>query len=65
MYRIKGLTWWPEELPSEEEMQNGIKNLEKHNWKVDYVITHCASNRIQEITCIDRCYGSFINIMRP
>ena len=40
MYRIKGLTWWPEELPSEEEMQNGIKNLEKHNWKVDYVITH-------------------------
>lgn len=40
MFRIKGITWWEEELPSEEEMQNGIKNLEKHNWKVDYVITH-------------------------
>ena len=40
MYRINGLSWWPEELPSEEEMDNGIKNLEKHNWTVDYVITH-------------------------
>ena len=22
MFRVKGLSWWPEELPSEEEMQN-------------------------------------------
>lgn len=40
MYRIKGLSWWPEELPSEEELQNGINNLEKHNWKVDYILSH-------------------------
>lgn len=40
MYRVKGLSWWQEELPSEEEMQNGVNNLEKHNWKVDYIITH-------------------------
>ena len=40
MYRVEGLSWWQEELPSEEEMQNGIKNLEKHNWKIDYIITH-------------------------
>lgn len=40
MYRINGLSWWPEELPSQEEMDNGIKNLEKHDWKVDYIITH-------------------------
>lgn len=40
MYRIKGLSYWEEELPSEEEMLNGIKNLEKHNWKVDYIISH-------------------------
>lgn len=43
MYRIKGLTWWEEELPTEEEMQNGINNLEKHNWKVDYVLSHTPS----------------------
>ena len=40
MYRIRNLSWWEEELPSEAEMQNGIANLEKHNWKVDYIITH-------------------------
>ena len=40
MYRIKGFTYRTEELPSKEEMQNGISNLEKHNWQVDYIITH-------------------------
>ena len=40
MYRIKNLSWWEEELPSEEEMQNGINNLEKHDWKVDFIISH-------------------------
>jgi len=37
------LTWWEQELPSEDEMQNGIKNLEKHDWKVDYILTHSPS----------------------
>ncbi len=36
-YRI----WWPEEIPSEEEMQEGRDNLKKYNNKVDYIITHC------------------------
>ena len=43
MYRIKGLTWWSQEFPTEEEMQNGINNLEKNNWKVDYILTHSPS----------------------
>ena len=43
MFRVKGLSWWPEELPNEEEMQNGLRNLEKHDWKVDFVITHSPS----------------------
>lgn len=47
MYRIKGLTWWEQELPSEEEMENGRRNLEKHNWKVDYIISHdCAASTL-------------------
>ena len=28
-------------------MQNGIKNLEKANYKVDYIITHCCPTSIQ------------------
>lgn len=43
MYRINGLSWWLEELPSDEEMQNGIDNLKKHDNKVDYIITHSPS----------------------
>ncbi len=48
-YRILRESWWPEELPSEEEMQEGMRNLEKVNYKVDYVISHCCSTRIQDI----------------
>ena len=43
MFRVKNITWWPDELPSEEEMENGIKNLEKHDWKVDYILSHSPS----------------------
>ena len=48
-YRILGESWWPHELPTQEEMQEGIRNLEKVNFKVDYVITHCCSNAIQNV----------------
>lgn len=40
--RIEGISWWPEEMPSKEELQEGMDNLEKHDFKVDYVLTHCA-----------------------
>lgn len=43
MYRVKGLSWWEEELPSQNEMDNGLLNLKKYNYKVDYILTHCAS----------------------
>lgn len=43
MYRVKGLSWWKEELPTEEEMQNGIDNLAKHNNKVDFILSHSPS----------------------
>jgi predicted phosphodiesterase len=43
MFRIDHVSWWSRELPSEEEMQNGIENLKKHDNKVDYIITHSPS----------------------
>lgn len=43
MYRIKDLSWWEEELPTDEEMQHGIANLKKHNNKVDYILSHSPS----------------------
>ena len=40
--RIKGLSWWEQELPTQEEMDCGIETLKKHDFKVDYVISHCC-----------------------
>ena len=40
LFRINKISWWDRELPFEEEMQNGIRNLEKHDWKVDYILSH-------------------------
>lgn len=48
-FRIRDYSWWDLELPTEEEMQNGIKNLEKVNYKVDYIISHCCSTSIQTL----------------
>ena len=49
MYRVKGLSWWPEELPSDTEMQHGLDTLEKHNWSCDFVVTHCAPSSTQAL----------------
>lgn len=45
-WRMEGRSWWKQEMPNYEEMNYAIDNLEKNNWKVDYVITHCAPSNI-------------------
>ena len=30
-------------------MKNGISNLEKVNYKIDYIITHCCPTNVQSI----------------
>lgn len=45
-FRVIGRFWWPAELPSEEEYLEALETLEQANWKVDYVITHCAPTSI-------------------
>ena len=51
-YRILKETWWPQELPTEDEMQEGLDNLAASDNKVDYIITHCASSSMQKrIAC--------------
>ena len=46
-YRKEHVSWWKEELPTNDEMERGIASLEEHNWKVDYVLTHCAPRSVQ------------------
>lgn len=43
-YRVEGISWWKQEMPDRKEFSEGLNNLEKHNWKVDYVITHTCSS---------------------
>lgn len=43
-YRKEGISWWPEEQGSREEMERGVNNLEKYNFQIDYILTHCAPN---------------------
>ena len=45
-YRINHISWWAQEMPSEEEYAETRKNLAKVDWAVDYVITHCAPTSI-------------------
>ena len=43
MYRIKGLSWWEEELPTTQEMQHGLEMLRENHNVVDYIISHSPS----------------------
>ncbi len=38
--RQEGFSWWPQELPCDAEYKNAAKNLERHSFKVDYILTH-------------------------
>ena len=46
LFRVEHVSWWKEELPSEEEIQRGLQVLSAHNWKVDFVCTHCAPTSV-------------------
>lgn len=47
--RTNFVSWWEQELPTTQELNEGIDNLEANNWEVDYVITHCCSSRTLDI----------------
>ena len=47
-YRINHISWWQEELPSDEEYAEARQTLKRLGWKVDYIITHCAPTAIQQ-----------------
>jgi len=44
LFRVKGISWWPEEIPSLTEQETGLSNLAKYNFEVDYIVTHSPNN---------------------
>ena len=47
--RIPGRSWWPEEMPSDEEYAEAWCNLEKHGNKVDVIISHAAPEETMQM----------------
>jgi predicted phosphodiesterase len=43
LFRVNHVSWWEQELPSDEELTNGLENLKAHNNTVDFIITHSPS----------------------
>lgn len=54
MFRINHLSWWERELPSQEEMDFGLKTLVEHGNKVDYIITHSCPQQVASIFSFGR-----------
>lgn len=48
-YRINHVSWWEQELPSKEEMEEGRKNLAAHGNTVDFIVTHCCASSTQAL----------------
>lgn len=45
IYRVIDVSWWEEEMPTYQEYVEAMNNLEKVNFKVDYVLTHCCGTQ--------------------
>lgn len=55
-FRINHVSWWKEEMPSDEEIQFGMDNLLAHNNEVDFIVSHCCSSYTQSL--ISKAYTS-------
>jgi len=60
LYRTEGLSWWPEEVASYEQMEHGLTNLENINNEVDYIITHTAPITLIQMIGLDPWYNDAI-----
>lgn len=48
-YREEGVSWWQDELPTHDEVNHALDNLEKYNCSVDVILTHDAPKDIQDV----------------
>lgn len=47
--RIEGLSWWPDEQPSEAIKERVEKKLEEMGWKVDIVLSHTTPLKYEPV----------------
>lgn len=46
MFRVRGRSWWAEEMPSAGEYEEALENLERTGWAVDCILTHCCPTSV-------------------
>lgn len=49
LFRVNHVSWWEEEMPSDDEMRHGIENLNRVGNKADFIITHCCASSTQAL----------------
>lgn len=49
MLRINHISWWAEEMPSDDEMDFGLKVLEDNGNKVDFIVSHCCPQAVAAV----------------
>ena len=49
MFRVRGVSWWNQEMPNDEEMERGRQSLKAVNNEVDFVISHCAPQEVASV----------------
>lgn len=47
--RCLGTSYWHQEVPNYAEIDQALAVLEKHDWKVDYVLTHTCPTYVAEM----------------
>lgn len=47
-WRTEGVSWWPEEIPSHEEIEHALDKIEEYNATFDFILTHTAPQSIVE-----------------
>ena len=47
-FRREHISWWSGEIPSDEEFDEGTRNLAAHGNTVDYIVTHCLPDNVQD-----------------
>lgn len=46
--RVVYSSWWPEEIPSYEDYENAIANLESYNYKIDFFLAHTCPTEVRD-----------------
>ena len=53
-FRINHISWWEQEMPSQEEMNFGLRTLEQNGNKVDFIVSHCCPQEVASVFLPDK-----------